>query len=348
MKILLMVFVVLLSAQARAGGTEIGGGGQSVVCRRANGAVRSAQLLDLWEAETLAGQTPVPMKASVADIVDSRLQVLSKGYPLKASSPVCEDDACVLQFLRFYAKRFLSDDPDVRRLHGVTLPVTDDSAPIASPNGCKIEQVVNYQPSGIIFIDDDLFKKMDHLNQAALIAHEAFYALLRSHDKDTNSSRTRRAVGYAFAGHTFTTLPTVQEAGLLCASEGLPEYLPSSLVFTRGGSGPTGQYGLNTFVRKVFGARLIGLEKDHDSQPMVGKSELDTLFSGTCQHYQGMFFSMNIKLQSPVEYDRKLEITTECDNGKLGIYLMDTAPGTKASRLTELHCHEVDSSRGNQ
>ncbi len=68
----------------------------------------------------------------------------------------------------------MTPNNNVKWLRGVDLSLTDDSYELAKPDKCEIEQVINYQTSGRVFINQDLFEKMSLENQTALVLHESF------------------------------------------------------------------------------------------------------------------------------------------------------------------------------
>lgn len=343
MKLILVIVTAMFffnSDVFAAGGTEIGGGGKAVVCLNADQSLKSIETLDLWEERVLYNRELKQSNETLAESVDSKLKLLSESYPFRGRGPNCKDSHCVLQWLQGYADQFLSDDSKVRRLRNVRLPLTEDSFDLGQPKDCEMRQVVNYQPSGLIFVDQDLFEMMDVQNKAALIIHEAYYATLRLLAQETNSIRTRRAVGYVFSGGQFTLSASPPKSGLRCKNDGSEEFLPTEIIFTREISKNDSKAEINIYPMNIFGSKMIGLEKNFENYSMFSQTEAENLWSGKCSDYSGMYFEVILTLTGPVEFDRRLKITTFCQNGDLKKYLTDVTVGIGSKRTTELYCQE--------
>ena len=79
----------------------------------------------------------------------------------------------------------------------------DDSGSIIKPKVCGIYQLGIYRDSkNELFVDGDIFSKLDETSKAAFYVHEALYWYLRKEGEIT-SARVRLAVAQAFAGHDF-------------------------------------------------------------------------------------------------------------------------------------------------
>jgi hypothetical protein len=213
-----IVTMIFISTKVFAGNES--GGAMGVVCREPSGAVKSVELLDLWEARKVYGRRLVSSNASVEKQVEDGLQNLKHainpdGYALgndcgsHSTGPDCVTgaEAIYLQ-LKWDADRFLYNGnpplPQFRRLRGVNLKLTDDSFELVTPKDCEIEQLVRYIDTtygGEVLINQDLLDEMDNTNLAALYLHEVFYAMLRSEEK--SSIRVRRAIGLMASGYRF-------------------------------------------------------------------------------------------------------------------------------------------------
>lgn len=177
-------------------GTVGGGGGKVVACRNTSGDLTSVELLDLFEAKNIYGLSINESSASVADQVASTLTALDGldpnmvafGYGLASE-------------LR---RQILIIDQNTNWVKNAHLQLTTDSyEKIVPPSGCQIEQLINYTALGEVMFDKELWDKMSITNQAAAKVHEALYAFLREEYSETNSLRTRKAVGLAISGHQF-------------------------------------------------------------------------------------------------------------------------------------------------
>ena len=165
-------------------GVDSSGGGNAVVCRAKDGKIKSAELLDLFEARILYRRTVVYSK-------DHRdLQATRNVQPLY--------DANDLGFMSL-----TSNLETVLRIahvlpNGVALqPINDTFSPVL-PKNCKIEQLAAYQINNELYIDGEIWAHLDMTNQAALYAHEAIYKTLRDYGA-TNSIRARKLVGLLFS-----------------------------------------------------------------------------------------------------------------------------------------------------
>jgi hypothetical protein len=205
-----------------------GGGGKGVVCRDSKKKVISVQLLDIWETQKYYNLKPnkLPKNATLRTLVESGAETLADSMPYTGESfsahggsPRPSDHELLKSTLMYYANSFLKSlnvpgikpaDEDnfipVEFKPGIALPLTHDSFERITPSldsGCAIEQLAEFNDvlsyifdqDGIL-VDKDLFSKMDLLNQASLILHEAYYKYLRDTAGDDNSLRARRVIGY--------------------------------------------------------------------------------------------------------------------------------------------------------
>ncbi len=207
----LVISIFLLcshEANAKVSATDgaiSGGGGKAVVCRDSEKQIKSVELLDLWEARVIFGRN-IPSSNENVDVQVARVFEQMK-YAVRPNHSGSE---YALDSLRATASWFLEkNNPRVKWLKGMELVDVPDSYEVAKPRDCNIEQLVNFINSTRILVDADLWSHMDKTNQAATIAHESFYDLLRGFSKESNSVRARRVVGYTFAGGTFIPLKSV-------------------------------------------------------------------------------------------------------------------------------------------
>jgi len=237
------------SAYARNGGADVGGG-MAVVCRDEAGKIESVELLDLWEARVVYGRNVADSAAPLSAQIDAALDQLKNaayaGELCVGTSTNCPGPGNVMgaealrAVLKFDTDRFLAPDvSQIRRMRGVVLKRTDDSFEEVTPSACAIEQVVRYTdtPSGgFILVNQDLVDRMKPTSVAALYAHEAFYAFLRSNGRaEPSSIRTRRAIGLAFSGYEFAPLESfLPDEYYDCESAG-----PSRAFLYRDASGVT-------------------------------------------------------------------------------------------------------------
>lgn len=212
--ILLATIAVASPALAVGGGST--GGGKGVVCRTADGSIKSVEVLDLWEAREIFHRAAIESSDPVAAQVAQANQRLKhafwvgytntmQGYPKPVT--VWGQNAFVLS-LQSVEDMFLQHMGNVQPIHHVQLELTPDSFEIARPfgGGCNIEQIVRYEDDpgeDIIYINEDIFDAMSKTQQAALIVHEAVYKYMRERFEEANSIRVRRAIGGVFSGLSF-------------------------------------------------------------------------------------------------------------------------------------------------
>lgn len=154
---------------------DVGNGGVSVVCRDRNGAITSAEILDIYEGRERFQKTYV---SSGLDI-DTQIQlaqlklVRHTSYLTKLQDEISKVKANMV-FIR---------------VGNEVLP-TNDAFPVIIKKGCKFEQLANYTADNEALVSQEIYDQLDNLNKAALYLHEAVYALRRSSgDKDSQKSR---------------------------------------------------------------------------------------------------------------------------------------------------------------
>lgn len=174
-KILYIIITLNFSLLANSG-HETGNGGDAVVCRE-NNIIRTAELLDFYEARTMRDIEFKEQNGSVDEIVMRNFQKLNKYSPQN-------EKHFKLKFINFFNEtKFLSN---------ITLSDIPDSDHVALPVNCQIEQVAIQQTP--IFLGDkkyiinkDIYDKFDNFNKAGLIQHELIY------DRDMNLQDSKSA-----------------------------------------------------------------------------------------------------------------------------------------------------------
>ena len=171
MMVVAIFLSVVLSAPDGMGGVGSTGGGGAVVCRDHNGAITSAQLLDLYEAEMRG----IHLRKSQGNRDDEYRSYVEALRMLTGDRrPVGAND--VRQFHNDLAHYFSFTPPTVH------LPEIDDKGPTPSiREGCAIEQLaIFYDDHQKIQVDYEIWGALDSLNQVALFAHEFIYYVYRS------------------------------------------------------------------------------------------------------------------------------------------------------------------------
>lgn len=167
-KLILVLFSFCLLPLFALDGDQHGNGGGGVICRSEHGKILTVKTLDVYEAELR--QIPLefgPKSDKPLVVVDYLLKRMAKRDPIQA------------EVYRKKAKEFFN--PKVTRfLKDVELPFTEDTGAITLLKGCKIEQIIlQRQPQvpedHLHTVNEDLWRRLDANNQAALILHEVIY-----------------------------------------------------------------------------------------------------------------------------------------------------------------------------
>lgn len=180
----LLIFVLASPALA---GTKDGGGGRSVVCRNPDGSVKSASLLDLYEATTLYGLKPAVALGSIRDVlkdIGTTVETATQG----SHSANISASSLDITYRKF---NFLP--------LGTAIQLVDDSHDVLVPNGCAVEQLALYKEENLILVNSDIWSKLPMIDQAALVLHENVYRLMRD-EGATDSIEARWIVGQMISG----------------------------------------------------------------------------------------------------------------------------------------------------
>ncbi len=175
-KILLVLSVIFLSLTSY-GGNERGNGGSGVVCRNADGSIRSAELLDIYEGRVLGGLRYSDLPGTIDQKFNQVIADVFKEAPN----------------FGIWSIIYTIKDNIVMLPPGVELEPINDSLHISIPRNCKIEQVANFYNQKKLFINSDIYKSFDDLNRLGLLLHEILYYMDRATGV-TNSRYVRRSV----------------------------------------------------------------------------------------------------------------------------------------------------------
>ncbi len=211
MKKIILIAVVLQQLPLFAFATgQDRGGGQAVVCRDSNKNIKSAVMLDLFEAEKiyklkLLSNDQSKTYEDLAYEVAGRIEIGGLGFDLTPISNIKLHHFGILP--TFHMGRLKTAIYQVIRgmnlIPDAGLNPIDDSNPIVRPSHCEIEQVAIYYDTSLeVQVVKEIWDAFDNVSKAALLVHEGLYELLRNQG-ETNSDRVRLAVGHGFAGTQF-------------------------------------------------------------------------------------------------------------------------------------------------
>lgn len=185
---------------ASSGGIGSSGGGHAVVCRNGDGSIKSAELLDIYEAR----RNGIKLRDAVGDeLGEFKIYVEYLRHAGNDSRPVSADD--LLEYTEDQRKFYNFVDADR------PLPSTGDTgAHHPVPTGCAMEQLAVYHDDvHKIDVSLEIFTRLDSLNRVALFAHESNYFLYRR-SGDVTSTLTRKVIATLFA----QDLPQQEEEGV--------------------------------------------------------------------------------------------------------------------------------------
>lgn len=180
---LFVASLLALSFSAFASG-EKGNGGYSVVCRDVNGAIKSAEVLDIYEGKILYKKSYPGPEFEVKTLL-SIAQVKMKEHYSFSSKLEKEIELANANMV------FIPE--------GHELQPTDDAFPVIKRKGCKFEQLAIYTEDGELLVSQEIYDQLDNVNKAALVLHEAIYSLRRKSRGDETSLATRRLTAQILA-----------------------------------------------------------------------------------------------------------------------------------------------------
>lgn len=120
---------------------------------------------------------------------------LSRDYYIaQANKHILRDIPEVASKVSTLVKKILAT-PEKELFAEITIPVINDATITVIGEGCRYQQVANWDERfGKLFISKDIYKKLDPMNQAGLIIHEAIYKLSRETNVATETSDAVREV----------------------------------------------------------------------------------------------------------------------------------------------------------
>ena len=223
---ILLTTLILLGATVQAHiGPGSDGGDKAIVCRNGKGKITSAETLDLFEARNLYNLKALPIKKSAS--VDEIVSAVEKKLEHSVENSQGE---------------LFPEINKVRILMHLVKPETvlndvDDAGSVAAPSklgkNCKREQLANYTSEQDLFVNQEIWKKLDNENKAALILHEGIYKFERIYGAK-DSRRSRKVVAYAMSTFNFEDIRAqIPETAQFCESDKERFYLWSTGAWTQ-------------------------------------------------------------------------------------------------------------------
>lgn len=167
---LLTALALAASASLTQAGNRIGNGGNAVVCQDAKGKVRSAELLDFYEAELPSAASTKAAPKTAQDekaIARDRLAGLQKVHP---------------DLARQFQTRLAEISSELQFGEGVALQPIDDSKHLFTPRDpkCAVRQLAIRRSEPMprekrFLVDQDTWKLLSPTARAGLLTHEIVY-----------------------------------------------------------------------------------------------------------------------------------------------------------------------------
>jgi hypothetical protein len=223
---ILLTTLILLGATGQAHtGPGSDGGDKAIVCRSSKGKITRAETLDLFEARNLYNLkvSPIKKSATVDEIVSAVEKKLE--HSVENSEVELFPEINKVRILMHLVK------PEA------VLNDVDDAGAVGAPNklgkNCKREQLANYTSEQDLFVNEEIWKKLDNKNKAALILHEGIYKYERYYGAK-DSRRSRKVVAYAMSPFSFEDIHAqIPETAQLCESDKERFYLWSTGAWTQ-------------------------------------------------------------------------------------------------------------------
>jgi hypothetical protein len=189
-------------------GPGTSGGGASMVCRDSKGAITSAALYELFEAQNDPTQNLTIVESAAAP--EAQIQnVLGDWAKLKKEGTFKNDRiAGESQIATIQRALGLVKRDRVLMKAGTKIPLQSDIVPtiLAKKAGCQLELTAYYDDKklfnghqGVLEIDGEIYGKLSNTHKAALLMHEAVYKMNRVLGNETTSENTRKLVAALFA-----------------------------------------------------------------------------------------------------------------------------------------------------
>lgn len=174
------------SHAARRGG-ESSGGGTGVVCRDLKGKITQATTLDLYEVASRGTK----MKQASGDAKNDFVVLMRELRKASADPRTIPTAVDYVAFNRITDQfRFLSNP--------IALTMDTGSVSAVIPSGCAIEQIIVADDFNMdFFVNEELWKSLDSMDQASLVVHEFLYQVARLTAVEKTSERVRAIVGGA-------------------------------------------------------------------------------------------------------------------------------------------------------
>jgi hypothetical protein len=203
------VLAGLLASGAAWAGNEGGHGGGSVVCYGAQGSLRSAELLDLWEMHGKGGLM-MPESEPAQKQLDAALAKYAATDPVRVA--LMRKALGELTWDEVGGSERIAPpvDTGLRRLHGLE-------------DGCALVGVADFDDvTGFLAYDSTIRRGLGERGRAALEFHEALFKVIRDQSGEDVDSLEARVI----TGLVFSALPVTQAEVRLETARRVVEAVP--------------------------------------------------------------------------------------------------------------------------
>ena len=185
------IVCVILTAMSVFSAQERGGG-NALVCRSSDGAIKSAEMLDLFEGRVEYGLNIVNTKEDPQVRARALLNKM-----IQAESGTGNRFEELTATFENALKDFWLLEP------GVAVEPIDDSLPNIIPKNCKIEQLASYLSTGKLIVDSEIWDHFDETSRTGFYLHESIYKFMRTEYSAKDSRRSRAIVANLMSGVDF-------------------------------------------------------------------------------------------------------------------------------------------------
>lgn len=186
-----LLLTLLLTASFSGFTKEGGNGGGVIICGK------KIELYDFYEGRDPRGHNIKIWKS------DKRL---SRDYYLAQAFKHIERDIPEVTGKVVSMVQKILATPEQELFGDITIPVINDATITVIGDGCRYQQAANWDERfGKLFISKEIYNKLDSMNQAGLIIHEAIYKLSRETKvANETSDAVREVVARVFSNEKLT------------------------------------------------------------------------------------------------------------------------------------------------
>ncbi|NRA67483.1 MAG: hypothetical protein HRU19_23585 [Pseudobacteriovorax sp.] len=194
-KFLFSLKILFLLSKLAVAGHETNNGGSGVVCRDKDQVVQTVELLDFWEARVLRSASFPDNELSV----ESRLNAATQKF-IRLTGNIGFGE-------KLRKKLVLLQTQKLNSLENLAIKPSADVQNRYLPKDCPVEGIASFDDTYLkLDVNQELFSKLDQLNRAGLLFHEAVYRILRHNYGHTDSLLARYMTSCSFSNEVCSEL----------------------------------------------------------------------------------------------------------------------------------------------